>query len=84
MGWAEVYGGQPDSFDIRRLDDTDTKDPEWEKLYTEIADKCAFPGKWTASCDGPLPAEGNGHICEIWLSEGGPNKIMRELNPPSY
>lgn len=79
-GQTIVYGGQPDSYDIRRLDDTDSADPEWTALFSEIDAKCGFPNEWDMNCKVPMPAEGNSHICQTWRSDGnGPTKIMDEL-----
>lgn len=84
-GATRVYGGQPDSYEIRRLDDTKSDDPEWQKLYSEIDAKCQFPNEWDMNCKTALPADGEGHICKIWRSDGnGPTKIMAELRPDPF
>jgi hypothetical protein len=84
-GATLVYGGQPDSNEVRRLAGTDSSDPEWNKLFLDIAAKCAFPNEWAMNCKTAMPAEGEGHICQVWRSDGnGPTKIMDELSPRAY
>ena len=84
LDFLTVYGGEPETSDLRMLAITDTDDPEWKDRYLELTSKCDFPKAWKAKCESEPPVNTSNQICAALDEKDGFQKLLRPYLEDRY